>query len=308
MVCRLNKTLHGFKQASHDWYELLCSYLISIGFSQCDSDTCIFVKRSESGGMIIVGVFVDDMCIAYAKEDEQEWLDLKSKLLTRFKIKDLGELKLILGMRVTRNRKLKTLTIDNEVQIKATLKTFGMDECKSASTPESLEKLEATTDADRGKVDKTLFQSMVGALNYLVQSCRPDISHAVNSICRYANNPGPTHYTAAKRILRYLSGTSSLGLTLAPGCNGHGMNVVGWSDSDWGGDLADRKSTTGYVVKIGNNTVSWATKKQQTVALSTGEAEYMAISAVAQEILWIRSLLKEILGGNSTLITPSIVY
>jgi hypothetical protein len=172
-----------------------------------------------------------------------------------------------------------------------------MKQCKSCDTPEAQVKLTVTTELEQGGVDKTLYQSMIGALNYLVQTCRPDIAHAVNVVCRYGNNPSASHLIAVKRILRYLSKTAHVGLTY-DGNQMHqdqNINITAYTDADWGGDYQDRKSTTGYLTKINGATISWATKKQQTVALSTAEAEYMGVSAGVQELLWIKQFISELL-------------
>jgi hypothetical protein len=306
LVCKLNKTIYGLRQAPHDWYELFSKFLISIGFTQLSSDNCVFVKIAKSGLPIIVGVFVDDSPAAYAKQDEQEWLEVKAQLMSRFKMKDLGECKFILGMRVTRDRDANSIVVDSQIHIDKMLLQFGMSDCKSAPTPATLDKLIPTTSEEEGLIDVTLFQSMVGALNYLAHSTRPDISHAVNGVARFASKPSPHHVTAVKRIFRYLAGTSKLGLVYTRDPNESSVSINSWADADWAGDTGDRKSTTGYVVKIGNNTVSWATKKQTTVALSTAEAEYMAIAAVLQEVIWIKSILCEILGQNSVSQTPTV--
>lgn len=296
LYCLLNKSLYGTRQASHNWNGVLNEFILSTGFTRLATDTCVYVKLSETKQLIIIGVFVDDMVIAYGNEDEQEWLTVKALFMKQFRMKDMGECKLILGMRITRNRNHRTLIIDNEVYIKKLLKTFRMQQCKHASTPSALAKLIPTTETEIGTVDVKLYQSMVGALNYLVQTCRPDIAHAVNVVCRYASNPSPCHFTAVKRILRYLASTAHTGLQYK-GTSQDQTSIMmeGYTDADWGGDTVDRKSTTGYVMKINGCTVSWAVKKQQTVAISTAEAEYMGISAGAQELLWVYQFIGELL-------------
>jgi len=304
VVCRLLKAVYGTKQAPHDWNEVINNFLISIGFKRCSSDTCVYIKRTRTGRLIIIGLFVDDLPIGYHKQDEAEWFEIRDQFMARFKMKYLGECRLILGMRITRDRHKNILTIDNEVYINRMLTRFKMKDCHPKSTPASHEKLIPTPKYEEDKEDKQLYQSIVGALNYLQQASRPDIALATNQLCRYASNPGPQHMIAAKRVLRYLRGTTTVGLTYSGGDKRFDMSeqlpisIDTWTDADWGGDLIDRKSTTGYVIKIGNCSVSWATKKQPTVALSTAEAEYMAISAGMQESLSIQQLLYEILGTS----------
>jgi len=114
---------------------------------------------------------------------------------------------------------------------------------------------------------------------------------ATSFVSRYVSNPGLEHWTAVKRILRYLKGTEDLGLVLGGSTS---VSLHGYSDADWGGDRDTRKSTTGYVFFIGNGCVSWQTKKQPTTALSTTEAEYLSLSTASQEMLWLRQLLEEL--------------
>jgi hypothetical protein len=179
------------------------------------------------------------------------------------------------------------------------LETFGMKQCKPQNTPEAQIKLIPTTEQEQGQVDIKLYQAIIGSLNYLSQTCRPDIAHAVNSVSRYASNPSPSHLIAAKRILRYLAGTIHVGLKYVKSESiGNDITISAYTDADWGGDHLDRRSTTGYVIQINNCTVSWATKKQQTIAISSAEAEYMAIAAGVQELLWIRQFLSELLPIN----------
>jgi hypothetical protein len=128
----------------------------------------------------------------------------------------------------------------------------------------------------------------VGGLLYAVTSTRPDIAAAVNQVCRFMQDPGKPHWEAVKRILRYLKGTTENGLLLG----GDSTDLAGYADADWAGDVDKRKSVTGYVFYLGQAPISWNSKLQPTVALSSTEAEYMALAAAAQEALWLRNLLK----------------
>ena len=139
--------------------------------------------------------------------------------------------------------------------------------------------------------DQQLYQSVVGSLMYLATCTRPDIAYAVGMLARFASKPNRSHWTAAKRVLRYLRGTDNLGI-LYKGES----EIQGYSDADWVGDTDDRKSTSGYFFLIAKGPVSWKSRKQSTVALSTAEAEYVALSAAIQECMWIQRLLSEL--GN----------
>ena len=296
LYCKLNKAIYGTRQAPHNWNGVLNDYIISLGFKRLVSDCCVYVKTTRTGHLIIIGVFVDDMPIAYETQDEQEWLEIKGLFMNKFRMKDMGDCKLILGMRITRDRNKGILLIDNATHIKQLLITYGMEQCKPQNTPEAQVKLQPTTEQEKGQVDIKLYQAMIGSLNYLSQTCRPDIAHAVNSVSRHTSNPSPSHLVAVKRILSYLSGTIDVGLKyVKPVTTENNITITAYTDADWGGDHVDRRSTTGYVILVNNCLVSWATKKQPTIAISSAEAEYMAIAAGVQELLWNRQFLSELL-------------
>ena len=133
----------------------------------------------------------------------------------------------------------------------------------------------------------------MGALQYLALSTRPDIAQAVNTVSRYANKPTAQHVQAVKRILRYLAGTRNNGIEYKSDGTHHVL-LHGYADADWGGDHDSRRSTTGFIFKIADGAISWSSKLQHTVALSTAEAEYLSAGAAAQEAVWLRTMLSEL--------------
>ena len=135
--------------------------------------------------------------------------------------------------------------------------------------------------------DQRQYQSAIGSLLYLAIATRPDIAFAVSNAAKFSAQPAKQHWTAVKRILRYLRGTVNLGLVFAPHVSG---GIVGYSDADWGGNTSDRKSTSGYLFQVCGAAVSWRSKKQTCVALSTAEAEYMALASATQEAVWLEQL------------------
>lgn len=151
-----------------------------------------------------------------------------------------------------------------------------------------------TTPDAISEMKDTPYREAVGVLLYISLSTRPDISNAVTTVSRFNNNPGPQHWKAIKRILRYLQGTKSLGITFTRPDPLEAPIIIGFADADYAGDSDTRRSTTGYVFKLANGPVSWTSKLQQSVALSTSEAEYMSAGAATQEALWLRSLLSEL--------------
>ena len=165
-----------------------------------------------------------------------------------------------------------------------------MEDCKAVSSPVDMSSRLVSSDAAT-KVDAP-FREAVGALMHLTTATRPDIAYAVGYVSRFMENPQEDHWIAVKRILRYLQGTKTHGINYKPSDK---IDFRGYSDADWAGDLADRKSTSGYVFMLLGAPVSWGSKKQPSVSLSTSEAEYIALSLAIQEGKWIHRLLCEIM-------------
>ena len=171
-----------------------------------------------------------------------------------------------------------------------------MEQAKPVNTPvDSSMKLMKATDKD-GCVDKKLYTSAVGSLLYLSTATRPDITYAVSNVAKYCAKPTKQHWLAVKRIMRYLKGT--LNYCLLYSLDGSTI-CVGFSDADWGGDLDDRKSTSGYLFTLSGAAISWRSKKQTCVALSTAEAEYIALASAAQEAIWLKQLTNDLKNESS---------
>jgi histone deacetylase 1/2 len=171
------------------------------------------------------------------------------------------------------------------------LKRVGMEHCKPVVTSFSVsEKLSAYTGEPLGPEDATKYRSIVGALQYLTLT-RPDISFSVNKVCQYLHAPTTQHWTAVKRILRYMRYTLDLGLYIRK-CPS--LMVSAFSDADWAGCSDDRKSTGGFAVYLGSNLISWSARKQATVSRSNTEAEYKAMANATTEVMWIRILMDKL--------------
>ena len=307
--------MYGIKQAPHEWNEEINSTLIHLLlFTRCKSDSCIYIKISKMGRIIILAIFVDDIVGAYHREDEQEYNELCAILAKKYTVKLLGDAEFILGMRIRRDRNNNIIYIDQQLYIDKLMKQFNMEQCNGADTPEVISNNNYTNSNDKELCDRELYQSIVGSLLYAAISTRVDICHAVNVLSRSMQQPTKANLINAKRILRYLHNNNNCSLTFKKynmnnsDYNKNNLLVSGYSDADWGGDHTDRKSTTGFIIMVNNNIVSWISKKQSTVALSTAEAEYMAISAAAQEILWIRTFINEIICNNNPSFEPSLLF
>jgi hypothetical protein len=308
-VLKLVKALYGIHQAPREWYLLVSKFIVDkLGFTQCEADKCLFFKKSKTGRLILLAMFVDDFAIGFHKQDQDEWMKLKEIFLNRFKSTDFGEATHLLQMRITRDRSKRMITLDQEVYTTKKLEEFSMNNCSTVSTPAVpgaiLDHAEIIDDndeesqqaAENQPFDSHLYMQLVGALLYAAVSTRPDITYAVHQLTMHTQKPLRKHWTAGKRVLHYLQGTKDIGLRFGGNTLDETslMNITGFSDADYANDKLDRKSITGWIVKLNGNVVSWQSKKQGTVALSTCEAELYATSACIQEVMWLQSLLKEL--------------
>lgn len=285
LVCRLKKSLYGLKQAPRCWNTSIDDHLKSMNFTQSVSDPCIYTKFDEDP--LIIGVYVDDIIIAGNSDCNIQ--SVKNEIARKYSVKDLGPLHYFLGVNIVQDS--DKVWIGQKTYSENVLKKFGMDNSKPISTPvdTSLKLLQASDDSQC--VDQKLYQQAVGSLLYLSVKTRPDISYAVGNVARYCSRPTQQHWRAVTRILRYLKGTIDYGLHYV---KHHPSKVVGYSDADWAGDINDRKSTSGYVFMKSDAAITWRSKKQTCVALSTAEAEYVALSSATQEAVWLRKLTSEL--------------
>jgi hypothetical protein len=310
MVCELNKALYGIKQASHAWNAMLDQFLRDVlQFTRCNADICVYFRRTKSNSIIILGIFVDDILVLFHHNDDKEWCIIKAAIAAKFKVKDMGDAQFILGMKIQRNREDKSIQLGQELYISKVIDRFNMSKSKPVDTPESSEKLTKemcpTSETERLNAVQVPYMEVVGSLLYAAIATRPDISHAVNEVCRYMSCHGEKHWQAAKRILRYLRGTQTTALTFKPTHAQPELRIEAYSDSDWASDTNDRKSTTGYVIKLDGCTVTWCSKKQSIVSLSSTEAEYIAIADTIKEVLWMRLFLSEL--TNAPIISTVLV-
>lgn len=178
----------------------------------------------------------------------------------------------------------------------------GMSDCKPTDTPmETNLKLLKAKESDL-PVKQAEYRSVVGGLLYLAVRTRPDIAFVVAAVAKFTSHPTQEHWTAVKRILRYLKGSQDVGIMYA---SGNLTDIIGYCDADWAGDPEDRRSTSGYMFLLAGGPITWRSQKQKSVALSTAEAEYMALSSASQEVIWLRNLM---LSCGQVLEKPTIIY
>ena len=202
-------------------------------------------------------------------------------------MKDLGELKHFLGMRIIRTN--GRISIDQNGYIRQILERFKMEASKAVYTPLAPgSRLDNNDDAS--KADIKQYQAMVGSLMYAMLCTRPDLAYGIQQLSQFNSNPTKAHFQAAKRVFRYLQGTQTTGLVYDDGSI---IPIQGYCDADYAADH-DRKSISGYVFTLAGSPISWQAKKQTTVAQSTVEAEYAAMAHAAKEMIWFKYLLKDL--------------
>jgi transposase InsO family protein len=301
LVCKLQKGLYGLKQAGRTWNQTIDPALKQLGLTPLDKDNCVYIHR-DGKDMIIISLYVDDLFLFTSSNRLLK--QFKEGLKSRFEMEDLGEAKLVLGMQVTRDRANRSLTISQHAYLKKVLDRLGLGELRTIATPMDanthLIKAPSTHTASQPEI--TYYQSIIGSLMYAANGTRPDISFAVNQLARYSGNPDTTHQTALKRVLRYLRGTLSHGLTYT-GTGNDQPSLVSYSDADYANDQDDRLSVSGYAVMFCGGAISWASRRQTAVATSTVEAEYMAMAEALKDVMWWRPLLHQ-LGHDTSQPTP----
>jgi histone deacetylase 1/2 len=285
-VCKLQRSIYGLKQSPRAWYARLSQLLHQLGFVSSKADTSLFIF-SRSGVHIYMLVYVDDIVIAGSTPEVVD--RLVRSLSDSFPIKDLGKLDYFLGLEASYNS--GGMTITQRKYALDLLHRVNMENCNSTTTPlPTSERLSSATGTLLGADDSFRYRSVVGGLQYLTLT-RPDISFAVNKVCQFLSQPTDVHWEAVKRILRYVKGTLNTGLSFRKSSS-TGISI--FTDADWAGCVDDRRSTSGYVVFVGPNLISWSSKKQPIVSRSSTEAEYKALANGAAEAIWIESLLKEL--------------
>jgi hypothetical protein len=284
VVCSLSKSLYGLKQAPRVWFTKFAQFAASIGFMPTRLDSSLFVyRRGEQMAYLLL--YVDDIILTASSTDLLQVTI--SKLASEFKIKDMGALQSFLSVAIRRSH--VGFFLSQEHYAEEILDRAGMSDCKLVLTPVDLNgKLPAATGP--AVADPSEYRSLAGALQYLTVT-RSDLSYAVQQACLHMHDPRECHLALIKRILRYVRGTTSLGLHLRASSS---TSLTVYTDADWASCPDTRRSTSGYCVFFGESLVSWSSKRRPTVSRSSAEAEYRAVANAAAECIWLRQLLGEL--------------
>ncbi|RVW98285.1 Retrovirus-related Pol polyprotein from transposon TNT 1-94 [Vitis vinifera] len=305
LLCKLNRSIYGLKQASRSWNTCFDQTIKTFGFDQCHDESCVY-KKWNGKKVVFLVLYVDDIllignCIGMLTS-VKDWLS------QRFDMKDLGEAAHILGIKLMRNRKKRMIGLSQALYIDTILNRFNMQGSKkgflsfrhgivlskdqSPKTPEEIESMKAVP-----------YASAVGSLMYAMLCTRPDICFVVGMVSRFQSNPGREHWTAVKHIIKYLKRTRDYMLVF----QSENLVPIGYTDSDFQSDQDYRKSTSGNVFVLGGGAISWRSIKQTCVADSTMEAEYVAASEAAKEAVWLINFLLD-LGVVPSVQSPITLY
>lgn len=284
-VYRLKKTLYGLKQAPRAWFSKIESYIIREGFKKNDSEHTLFVKTEKEGQILIVSLYVDDLI--FTGNCEKLINGFKESMKRNFDMTDLGKMRYFLGVEILQRD--EGIYICQRKFAKEVLERFEMSLCNGVNNP-IVPGVKLSKKGGGATLDTTLYKEMIGSLMYLTVT-RPDLTFVVDLASRYMENPTEAHFQVIKRVLRYVKNTTDLGIMYK---RGGGKGFQAFTDSDYAGDLDDRKSTSGYVFLLAGGAVSWSSKKQSIVALSTTEAEYIAAVLCATQGVWMARVLGKI--------------
>jgi hypothetical protein len=294
-VMRLMKSIYGMKQASRVWNQTFDKAVQEWGFNRIPCEWCVYHRRSELG-TVIFAVHVDDIVsiASNAAENDRFKADLRSK----WKISDLGEAKFALGIAISRDRPRRTISLSQSAFIDRIVSDFGQTDAHPVDTPMVTglqllrpDKSELIPPSIASWIERTPYRSLIGSLNYLAVATRPDIAFAVGRLASFLDDFRPEHWEAATRVVRYLKGTKDLALQLG---GNNSIALMGYSDSDYANCPRTSKSIGGYCFNLGSGVISWASRKQKTVADSSCYAEYIALHEASHEVIFLRELLSNL--------------
>lgn len=283
-VCLLKKRIYGLKQSARNWNTFVHDIMMKNGFKQNSADKCLYLKKSTTGEICFVLIYVDDILVS---SKSQPCIDKVFKLFGKhFEIKDLGLIKSYLGIDVTQDKE-GNYQISQSGYIHKLAEEMGLSKSKPSSIPMSPSYFKDDNNQELLPNNKD-YQKYIGSLLYISVNSRPDIAVSVAILARKTSNPNRNDWNELKRIVKYLFSTSNFKLVLSR----FEESLTGYADSSWAENL-DRKSTSGYVFLFNGGVISWCSRKQSCVALSSTESEFIALCEAVQEAIWLKSLLTD---------------
>jgi hypothetical protein len=300
-VMKLKKALYGLKQSGRVWYNMLRTFLLGLGYKPTSTDACVYITSLLNGTLSYIAVYVDDLL--FVGPSMVEIARVQSALQCRFGIKNLGPAEYILGIQIIRNES-GSIGLSQRTYALDILDRFGLKDCRPLSTPMQPNlQLNKDEDAPMNPILRHRYLQLIGSLMYLMLGTRPDLCHAIGYLSRFSSNPNPFHMNAALHVLRYISGTISLGLLYNKSSPLSAFTA--YSDSDWGADINTSRSTMGNVFLMSGAAICWASKLQSRIASSSTEAEYLGFNFAASEAI---SFIDRFIELGDPLPSPLIIF
>ena len=286
LVLKLNKSLYGLKQSGRNWNNLLHKYLSDQGFKQSQVDPCVYTMQSNNDLTVIL-CYVDDILLM--SSSDKVLSETKGKQKKKFVMKDLGQISHFLGIEFSHEN--GTIAMHQTDYLNRLLCRFDMLNCKPKYTPCDMN-VNKFENEPAEETDATLYREIVGGLIYAMTCTRPDLSFVVTKLSQHMSKPNARHMTMAKHTLRYIKATINKQLVFRKSENP--LTLTGFCDSDWA-NSEDRKSVSGYCFQMASEgpLISWKSKKQNCIALSTCEAEYVSLSLATQEGIFLMALIND---------------
>lgn len=299
LVMRLEKSLYGLAQSPGNWFHTIDPVLKIIGFVPLKSDTCVYIYK-HNGVTIILTLYVDDLLVIGGNIEVIE--KIKTQLMDRFKMTDMGDVSRVLGLQVTRNRAEKTLTIDQEEYTKSALERFGFANCKPTLTPGYGPELSTKQPEETllNAEETQRYQAIAGTVMYLSSVLRYDIMYSSSQLSRAMSNPSKVHMVAAKHILRYLAGSTNFTIVYKKG----GFKLTAFSDANWANNPDNGKSTSCYIMMLARAPISFKSGLQSLTAMSTMEAELVASALAMKEAVFCMNMMTELGFGEQFVQVP----
>lgn len=295
LACKLKKSLYGLKQASRVWNQTFVDSLNKFDMKQLRSDSCVFVRRGRE--TLIIAIYVDDGLVCASNKELLG--KVVEHLKQQFEITVL-DARCFVGLEITRSRQTKKLFVSQQAYAKRILDKYNLQDCNALTLPMTANSKYVKTGVAQSLPSKTFdgpYREALGSIMYLMIGSRPDIACAVSILSRFCSEPKVAHWEAMKNLLRYIKGTTGLGLMFR---GSDEQDLVGYADADYGSCIDTRKSISGMVVKHYSAPIVWKSTKQSTVAESTTEAEFVACSLASREVVWLRNFLEELTGAEPT--------
>ena len=292
-VCKLVHTIYGTMQGAHDWYETLTNTYVKLGYTTSRADPCVRYKK-DGDGYTLTDTYTDDVFGASKTDGEAQ--RRRDEMGKEWEIKDVGDNEYFLGMRVQQDVNQGTIRLTQRPYWEHVLNRFDLVDVPPRNTPLPVglvldQNMSPKTESERKEMGDKPYRPVLGSVMWGQLATRPDLSFAVSLLSRFQADPGIEHWKSLLHVIGYIKNTMDYGLTYSRDSD---LTPLAYVDADYGGCRDTRRSTSGYVFMMAGGPVTWSSKRQATVALSTVEAEYVAMSRCAQQMVWMQTWLDEV--------------